>query len=175
MAYTHRDSTSDITSTLHSSNIQTYEYRVYKIICRLSVDSTQTYTCADSACMLHGSARECLGIWRASQIAKLARLKPKRVTLAPVEQYDARIAQAYRYIASNILLTRLGVRDVKNFLQKFQAKSFLLLTLLIGKRKAPSISARGLKNVCRHSYIGQEGKPNFKREKGIARMNSLYV
>jgi len=39
--------------------------------------------------------------------------------LAPVEQYDARIAQAYRYIASNILLTRLGVRDVKNFLQKF--------------------------------------------------------
>ena len=156
MAYTHRDSTSDITSTLHSSNIQTYEYRVYKIICRLSVDSTQTYTCADSACMLHGSARECLGIWRASQIAKLARLKPKRVTLAPVEQYDARIAQAYRYIASNILLTRLGVRDVKNFLQKFQAKSFLFINVVNRQKKSPKHFCKGLEE-CLQTFVYRLG------------------
>ena len=63
--------------------------------------------------------------------------------LAPVEQYDARIAQAYRYIASNILFTRLGVRDVKNFLQNSSQK-FSFINVVNRQKKSPKHFCKGL-------------------------------
>ena len=63
--------------------------------------------------------------------------------LAPVEQYDARIAQAYRYIASNILPTKLAVRDVKIF-YKNSSQKFSFINVVNRQTKSPKHFCKGL-------------------------------